>query len=205
MGDALSDHRRDVVPELVKADKLNAAYLADWAKTHPADVKKWQADNPDNPEPKPEDMAPGLAGPFFTSFSKDHPGTFLGAVEHKTKDGKTEKRIEPVKEGSDIQAGFFDMWLTDHPGVELELVPADAVTTSGSGLDPDITYKNALWQLDRVAAAWAKKTHGEKETIRGDIQKLIDQKSYSPLGGLVGEPLVNVLEINLALRDTFSK
>ena len=190
----------------VKADKLNAAYLADWAKAHPEDVKKWKADNPDTSDPKPEDMAPGLAGPFFTGFSKDHPGAFLGAVDHKTADGKTEKRIEPVKEGSDIQAHFFDMWLKDNPGVDLEPVPGDAVTTSGSGLDPDITLENATWQLkNRVAAAWAKKTHGEKKTIQGDIQKLIDQKRYSPLGGLVGEPLVNVLEINLALRDHFSK
>ena len=81
--------------------------MADWQKTHPAEVAEWIKDNPDTPEPKPED----LAVPFFTSFSKDHPGTFPSAVEHKTPDGKTEKRIEPVKEGTDIQAGFFDMWL----------------------------------------------------------------------------------------------
>ena len=96
----------------VKADKLNAAYVSDWQKTHPAEVAQWIKANPDTPEPKPED----LAVPFFTDYSKAHPGTFPSAVEHKTPDGKTEKKIEPVKEGTDIQAGFFDMWLQEHPG-----------------------------------------------------------------------------------------
>ena len=56
----------------VKADKLNAAYVADWQKTHPAEVAEWIKANPDTPEPKPED----LAVPFFASYSKTHPGTF---------------------------------------------------------------------------------------------------------------------------------
>ena len=109
-------------------------------------------------EPKPEDLAADLAGGFFTDFSKDHPGTFPGVAEFE-KDGKTAKTIGPVKEGSDIQSLFFDLWLQEHPDAELEPVPADMVMSSGSGLDPDITLSNATWQLDnRVAAAWAKKT-----------------------------------------------
>jgi K+-transporting ATPase ATPase C chain len=186
--------------------------MAAWEKAHPADVKTWKEANSDTPEPKPEDLALGLAGPFFTSFSKDHPGTFPGAVEHKTKDGKTEKQIEPVKEGSDIQSHFFDMWLEDHKDadgkstVDLEPVPGDAVTTSGSGLDPDITLKNAIWQLDhRVADAWVKKTGASKKTVRDTIEELLNKKSRAPAGGLFGEPLVNVLEINLALPDQFPK
>ena len=80
------------------------------------------------------------------------------AVEHALPDGTTEKTIEPVKEGTDIQSVFFDMWRQDHPDVALEDVPADMVMTSGSGLDPDITLENAHYQLDRVADAWAKET-----------------------------------------------
>ena len=185
----------------VKADKLNAAYVSEWQKTHPAEVAEWIKANPDTPEPKPED----LAVPFFTSYSKTHPGTFPSAVEHKTPDGKTEKRIEPVKEGTDIQAGFFDMWLTAHPSVALQRVPADMVMASGSGLDPDITLSNALWQLDRVAAAWAKKTGTTNEALHDQIEHLLRDKSHAPLGGLVGVPLVNVLEVNLALRDRYQK
>ena len=104
--------------------------------------------------------------PFFTALLQGPPGTFPGAVEHKSPDGKTAKKIEPVKEGSDIQAGFFDMWLQEHQDADLEQVPADMVMASGSGLDPDITLDNALWQLDRVAAAWAKKTGGNGREVR---------------------------------------
>ena len=98
---------------------LNGEYIAAWQKSHPAEVAQWIKDNPDTPEPKPED----LAVPFFTDFSKTNPGTFPSAVEHKMPDGKVEKKIEPVKEGTDIQAGFFDMWLQEHPDVDLDASP----------------------------------------------------------------------------------
>jgi K+-transporting ATPase ATPase C chain len=179
---------------------LNGKYVAEWQKSHKAEVDAWIKDNPDTPEPKPED----LAVPFFVSFSKDHPGMFPSAVEHKTADGKTEKVIEPVKEGSDIQSGFFDMWLREHADVVLEPVPGDMVTASGSGLDPHITLDNARWQLDnRVAAAWAKKTGGNEQKMHEEIEKLLQAKSTAPLAGLVGVRLVNVLEVNLALRDRY--
>ncbi len=188
-----------VAQNWVKADKLNAAYVSDWQKAHPEDVAAWIKANPDTPEPKPED----LAVPFFTDFSKTYPGTFPSTVEHKTPDGKAEKTIEPVKEGTDIQAGFFDMWLHEHADADLERVPADMVMASGSGLDPDITLDNALWQLDRVAAAWAKKTGGDEAKLHEQIERLLREQSHAPLGGLVGVPLVNVLEVNLAVRGRY--
>ena len=189
----------DVAQNWVKADKLNAAYVADWQKAHPAQVAEWIKSNPDTSQPKPED----LAVPFFTDYSKAHPGTFPSAVEHKTPDGKTEKKIEPVKEGTDIQAGFFDMWLQEHKDVDLERVPADMVMASGSGLDPHITLDNALWQLDRVAAAWAKKSGTDAKKVHRDIEQLLRASSFAPLGGLFGVPLVNVLEVNVALRERY--
>ena len=187
----------------IKADKLNAAYVADWQNAHAKEVADWVKDNPGTPEPKPED----LAGPFFTSFSKDHPGMFPSIVEHKSADGKSsEKKVEPIKEGSDIQAAFFDMWLQEHPDADLEKVPADMVMASGSGLDPHITLKNAIWQLDHlpIAAAWAKSSGTDEAKVRADIRKLLEEKSSAPLGGLIGVPLVNVLEINLALEEHFA-
>jgi K+-transporting ATPase ATPase C chain len=177
---------------------LCGQYVAEWQKTHAADVAAWIKENRDTPQPKPED----LTGPFFTSFSQAHPGMFPSAVEHKTPDGKTEKRIEPVKEGSDIQSGFFDMWLEEHPDVDLEPVPADMVTSSGSGLDPHITLENAHWQLrERVAAAWAKKTGRSEAEIRGRIEDLLREQSFQPMNGLVGVSLVNVLEVNQAVQE----
>jgi K+-transporting ATPase ATPase C chain len=181
-----------------KADKLNAEYVAAWQQAHPNEAAQWIQENPGTPEPKPED----LAVVFFTSYSQANPGTFPSAVEHKTPGGKTEKRIEPVKEGADIQ-GFFDLWRQDHPEVELEDVPADMVMASGSGLDPHITFKNALYQLDRVAAKWAKDMKRDEARVHKEIESLLREKAQAPLGGLIGVDLINVLEVNLALRERF--
>jgi K+-transporting ATPase ATPase C chain len=185
----------------VKADNLNAEYLATWWNAHAEDVAAWIKANPNTPKPEPED----LAVPFFTSYSKTHPGTFPSAIGRKTADGRTENVIAPVSDGMDIQATFFEMWLEAHPGVGLQQIPADMVMASGSGLDPHITLDNAFWQLDRVAAAWAKKTGTDEKELHPQIEQILREKSHSPLGGLVGVPLVNVLEANLALQDAYQK
>lgn len=83
-----------------------------------------------------------------------------------------------------------------------ELVPADAVTASGSGLDPHITLRNARRQLDRVVAAWVSKTGSDPDQIRSAVEGILDRHAFPPLGGLVGEPILNVLEVNLALRES---
>jgi K+-transporting ATPase ATPase C chain len=183
----------------VKADAMNGEFVSGWQKSHPAEMAQWSKDHPGVSEPKPEDLA--LA--FFTSYSKEHAGTFPGAVEHKAPDGKATKAIEPVKEGSGIQSIFFDMWRQDHADADLEQVPADMVMASGSGLDPHITVMNARYQLDRVAGAWAKKAKKDEAQVRNEIDSLIEEKAEAPLGGLVGVKLVNVLEMNLALRSRY--
>lgn len=179
-----------------KADPLNAAYITTWQDSHPDEVVQWKNDNPTKPQPKPED----LAAVFFTSFSKEHPGKFPSAV---TPEGTTDKKIEPVGDGTDVQSIFFDMWRQDHPDADLEPVPADLVMASGSGLDPHITLKNALYQLDRVAGSWAARTQRSVDDVRHEIEQTLRAKSSAPLGGLAGVPLVNVLEINLTLRDRY--
>jgi potassium-transporting ATPase KdpC subunit len=71
------------------------------------------------------------------------------------------------------------------------LVPVDAVTASGSGLDPHISLQNAQLQVPRVA----KERGVSEEVVRGEVTKATDH----PLLGLGGDPGVNVLRVNLAL------
>src|SRR5438445_7946985 len=97
------------------------------------------------------------------------------------------------------------MWLQEHQDqtARLERVPADMVMASGSGLDPHITLKNALYQLDRVAAKRAADAGRDAAGVHKEIEDILRQNAHAPLGGLVGVDLLNVLEINLFLRDRY--
>lgn len=131
------------------------------------------------------------------------PNMFLADVPRTGADGKPATVVEPVRAGSDIQSVFFEMWRQEHPDAQLAPVPGDMVTASASGLDPDITLANALFQLDRVAAAWARDTKRNAAPLRAEILALLQQQARAPLGGLAGEPMVNVLAINLELRKRY--
>jgi K+-transporting ATPase ATPase C chain len=77
------------------------------------------------------------------------------------------------------------------------------VMASGSGLDPHITLKSALYQLDRVAGKWAETTKQDPAKVHSEIEMLLHQKAGAPLGGLAGVEMVNVLEMNLALKERY--
>lgn len=74
---------------------------------------------------------------------------------------------------------------------ETDTVPADAVTTSGSGLDPHVSVRNAELQAARVAKA--------RGLSLDQVTALILRSKETPLAGILGETRVNVLELNLAL------
>jgi K+-transporting ATPase ATPase C chain len=76
-------------------------------------------------------------------------------------------------------------------------VPADAVTSSGSGLDPDISPAYAELQVHRVA---------EKNSLSvAQVEKLVEDHTDGRTLGFIGEPRVNVLELNIALKDLLAK
>jgi K+-transporting ATPase ATPase C chain len=81
----------------------------------------------------------------------------------------------------------------DH--VSIAQIPADAVTASGSGLDPDISPANAAIQVDRVAAA--------RHVSPAAIRALVTQYTQGRVIGFLGEPRVDVLNLNIALDQKY--
>jgi potassium-transporting ATPase KdpC subunit len=84
-----------------------------------------------------------------------------------------------------------------NPGLTISDIPVDAVTTSGSGIDPDISLAYAQLQARRVAAV--------RHLPLASVEKLISEYTTGRSLGVFGEPGVNVLELNLALDNLGDK
>ena len=83
---------------------------------------------------------------------------------------------------------------TENPNVE---IPIDLVTSSGSGLDPHISPAAAEFQIPRVAR--------ERRMNEDEVRRLVGKHTEGRQFGILGEPRVNVLELNLALDETSKK
>jgi K+-transporting ATPase ATPase C chain len=101
--------------------------------------------------------------------------------------------VELAKRGKDYSGAVVVPVRGDAPADPA--VPADAVTASGSGLDPDISPAYARLQAPRIAR--------ERGIELAEVQSLIDENTHGRSLGLFGEPGVNVLELNLALDQRY--
>jgi K+-transporting ATPase ATPase C chain len=92
----------------------------------------------------------------------------------------------------DRVAGDTKKLKAENPGA---LVPADLVTTSASGLDPDISPAAAQFQIPRIAKA--------RRVSKDRLQQLVDENTTGRTWGILGEPRVNVLKLNMSLDARF--
>jgi potassium-transporting ATPase KdpC subunit len=118
-------------------------------------------------------------GPFAYNAAASA-GSNYGPINQSYLDG-VKKRIQDLKavDSSNIQP-----------------VPADLVTASGSGLDPHISVAAVLYQLPRIARI--------RNLTQDKLRSLVDQYTEGRQLGFLGEPRVNVLKLNLALDETQS-
>ena len=85
----------------------------------------------------------------------------------------------------------IDTFIVHNPNVSKADIPSDLVTASGSGLDPNISVKGALVQVDRIAR--------ERKMTPEKIKALVAQNVEKPLAGLFGTEKINVLALNIEL------
>ena len=90
----------------------------------------------------------------------------------------------------DVRA-HIDTFLAHNPGVRAADIPAELVTYSGSGLDPDLSPAGALIQVKRIAAA--------RQMPEERLAALVERYTERPLWGIFGPAKVNVLKLNIAL------
>jgi len=129
-----------------------------------------------------------LIAQSFTSDRYFHPRpSAAGDGYDATSSGGSNLAQSNAKLVQRIQADI-DKLAAQNPG---HPVPIDAVTTSGSGLDPDITPDNAYFQVPMVAKA--------RNLSEQQVRQLIQQHTTGRTMGVLGEARVNVLELNLAL------
>jgi K+-transporting ATPase ATPase C chain len=142
-----------------------------------------------------------LAAQAFTSPKYFHPRPSATSPAYNA-GGTTFANLGPTnpdlaKNVKAAAAAILDLEGPYNPGLTIHDIPVDAVTTSGSGIDPDISPANAALQSRRVAAV--------RRLPLATVQKLIKQNTDGRSWGFFGEPGVNVLKLNLALDRTGAK
>jgi K+-transporting ATPase ATPase C chain len=161
------------LPSAAKGDLIlrNGAVVGSyWIGQNFASAKYFHARPSATQAPDPKDSSKTVDAPYNAANST---GSNLGPT--------SQKLVDRIKDS---------VAAARKAGVKGD-VPADSVTTSASGLDPDISPTYALAQVDAVAAA--------RGAPADKLRALVEVQTEQPAFGFIGEPRVNVLSLNLAL------
>jgi potassium-transporting ATPase KdpC subunit len=143
------------------------------------------------PEEKEEELVTKPDPRYFQSRpSATEGGAYNAAASTFSNRGPNDK-VTAEADAENIKA-YLELNKPYAPGLTVARIPVDAVNTSGSNLDPEISQANARIQAHRVAAV----RHLALATVDGLVSKYTDARGL----GFSGEPGVNVLELNLALN-----
>jgi K+-transporting ATPase ATPase C chain len=151
-----------------------------------------------NGSPLPDDRGSALIGQSFTDADGEAlPEYFQSrpSAAGDGYDGTASSGTNLGPENADLIAAIEDRRaaIADREGVSVDEVPADAVTASGSGLDPHISVAYALLQVPRVAEARGLSA----DAVRTVVESRIQGRDL----GFLGEERINVAELNLALDE----
>jgi K+-transporting ATPase ATPase C chain len=138
-----------------------------------------------------------LIAQSFTADKYFHPRASAAGADGYDAMASSASNLGPTSKAlvSAVESRVAEIEQSD--GAQKGTIPVDAVTASGSGLDPDITPDNAEMQVARVAAA--------RRLQVSQVRELVAANTKSRQLGLLGEPRVNVLELNLALDALSSR
>ncbi|HTR55458.1 MAG TPA: K(+)-transporting ATPase subunit C [Kofleriaceae bacterium] len=158
---------------------------------------------------KGQELGSELIGQGFAAPAYFHPrpsasgydaansaGTNLAVTSKKLREGQPDDPA--TKDVDESFTGVIDLakaYRAENGLADDAEIPADAVSRSASGIDPDISPENARLQVDRIAKA--------RGVAPDRVRAILDQYSRGPQLGFLGEPRVNVLAVNLGLDRTF--
>ena len=138
-----------------------------------------------------------LIGQAFTAPYYFHPRpSAAGAGYDATASAGTNKGPTDLKLADTLIAQAVDQ-VVQEDGAEKGHIPSDMVTASASGLDPHISPANALLQVNRVA----RERGADPQAVRALVDRHTEHRQF----GVLGDPAVNVLELNLALDSLFPR
>ncbi len=144
----------------------------------------------------PAYLHPRPSAPNYDATSSS--GTNLAVTSQKLRDGaKDDPATKDVDESFTGATELAATYRSENGIAETTEIPADAVTRSASGLDPDVSPENAALQAGRIARA--------RSVARERVETVIAQYTTGRELGVFGEPRVNVLAVNLALDRTFGR